>query len=205
MIEEFQNEDLPKHMPTKPWRQVIKTARARLPWQGILKIKSMHTKTSAVWPMITVNMLNRWLNNISVIVTPRRKERIKSLTNCLVKLMNVIYQLLNSGREDRASVQRRRLRQLTKQPWSTQSLKKKNFALNFKACYKVEDKIEVIKREYVKANIYEIIRPGAINSVNGVSLCPYTGSRNYLPKKNKWITDDGKFESCNLAITTTGM
>ena len=84
-------------------------------------------------------------------------------------------------------------------------LEKKNFALNFKACYKVEDKIEVIKREYVKANIYEIIRPGAINSVNGVSLCPYTGSRNYLPKKNKWITDDGKFESCNLAITTTGM
>lgn len=66
----------PKHIPTKPWRKVMNTASARLPWQGMLKANSMHKKTKVVWP---INMEN-WLINcpikISVIVTPENKWSI---------------------------------------------------------------------------------------------------------------------------------
>jgi len=46
---------LPKLIPTKLCSEVIKTARAKFPWHGMLKINKTTKKTSAVWPIIAVN------------------------------------------------------------------------------------------------------------------------------------------------------
>ncbi len=66
--------NLPKHMPTRPWSKVIKIARTRFPWHGMLKIKSMHMKTNAVWPIITVHWLTKWPIKTSVMVTPMKEQ-----------------------------------------------------------------------------------------------------------------------------------
>lgn len=65
-------------------------ARVRLPWQGILKTSSIQIKTNAVWPIIAVDWLTKWLIKISDICTPARRT-FRNLTIRFPYKMSSVY------------------------------------------------------------------------------------------------------------------
>lgn len=68
--------NLPKHMPHKPWRIVKITTRTRFPLHSTPKTAIMKIKTRAVCPTMTTNCVMTWENKISSGVTPEKETNI---------------------------------------------------------------------------------------------------------------------------------
>ena len=62
-------------MPQSPWIKAIENAKIRSPWNGTWNTYNINIKTSAVWPIKTVNWLITWASSISVVWTPYNNSK----------------------------------------------------------------------------------------------------------------------------------
>ena len=139
------NHSLPKQIPIDPCIREMKKTRITLPWQGTLNMRSIVIRTIDVWQNVMKNWNPTWPMKISTSLTPV-VERIPIFMNCTPKIIHEFLQIRTSHK----------------------------VTIN-KTLLSFTDKNTSITKNWtrkIKKKNYDIIRPGAMDSLYCVSFWP---------------------------------